>query len=151
VPFLLAISNCMNRAHFFSGYTLVDITNTGVTRDRGTQVHERNQQRNWETVLQCISIRSQPMNIVCKSDVLDLDYLEFGEMYKGKQRVWSFAFTVEHEDVFSKDGDPLLLLHESFDQVPVICGLDETARFMLPIFWTAGAIKNIYFKLESFE
>jgi hypothetical protein len=133
---------------FFSGYTLVDITETGITRDRNNQELERNQQRNWETVLQCIGLRAQPMHMVTKYETTDLDYYEFGEMYKGQHRVWSFAFTVEHENVFKKNQDQLYYLDQSFDQVPVITGLNETARFILPIFYTAGAIKNIYFKIE---
>lgn len=126
----------------------MDITETGVTRDRGTQELERNQQRNWETVLQCIGLRAQPMHMVTKVETTDLDYFEFGEMYTGQHRVWSFAFTVEHSNVFLHNKDPLFYLEESFDRVPVITGLNETARFILPIFYTAGAIKNIYFKLE---
>ena len=151
MPFLLAISTSMNPQTFFTGHTLVDITNTGVTRDRTGQEFQRNQQRNWETVLQCIGLRSQPMHIVNKVEEIDLEHMNFGEMYSGRHRVWSFAFTVEHADAFVYGNDPTALLHDSFDQVPIICGLTETARFMLPIFWTAGAIKNIYFKIERFE
>lgn len=151
MPFLLAISNCMDYRNFVAGYTLVDITETGVTRDRGSQELERNQQRNWETVLQCIGIRAQPMNMVAKVEEFDLEHLEFGEMYTGKHRVWSFGFVVEHSSVFAKNDDPLGLLDDSFDQVPVITGLTETARFLLPIFYTSGAIKNIYFKIVEFQ
>ena len=43
----------MNRElQFYTGYTLVDITATNVTRYRPDQEFQRNQQRNWETVLQ---------------------------------------------------------------------------------------------------
>jgi len=34
---------------------------------------------------------------------------------------------------------------QDFEQVPVVTGLTETARFMLPIFYPYGTIKNIYF------
>jgi hypothetical protein len=132
----------------FIGDTLVDITCTGVIRDDGAHELERNQQRNWETVLQCIGIRAQPVDISWRQDIVDLKDYEFGEMYTGMHRVWSFAFTVEHEHVFQKDQDGLFYLDQSFDQVPVITGLEETARFILPIFYTAGAIKNIYFKID---
>ena len=151
MPFLLAISNSMDSRNYIAGYTLVDITNTGVTRDRGTQELERNQQRNWETVIQCISLRAQPMGLIQQVVDANLENYEFGEMYTGTHRVWSFAFTVEHESVFQYIDKPLHYLDESFDQVPVITYLNETARFMLPIFWTAGAIKNIYFKICSFD
>ena len=89
--------------------------------------------------------------MVTRNEVGNLDNYEFGEMYTGKQRVWSFAFTVEHENVFYYKNDPLYYLEESFDQVPIICGLEETARFILPIFYSAGAIKNIYFKIGRLE
>ena len=57
----------------FIGYTLIDITPTGVTRDLGDKELERNQQRNWETVLQCIGIRNTPVDIVCRMDEVPLD------------------------------------------------------------------------------
>ena len=151
MPFLLAISNSMDSRNYIAGYTLVDITNTGVTRDRGTQELERNQQRNWETVIQCIGLRAQPMGLIQQVSEAELELYEFGEMYTGKHRVWSFAFTVEHESVFRHLENPLHYLDESFDKVPVITYLNETAKFMLPIFWTGGAIKNIYFKICSFD
>jgi hypothetical protein len=69
----------------------------------------------------------------------------FGEMYHGLQRVWIFTFGVDYEDVFLANDDPVGGLDKDFAQVPVVCGLDETARFILPIFYPYGAIKNIYF------
>jgi len=141
----------MDSRNYIAGYTLVDITNTGVTRDRGTQELERNQQRNWETVIQCIGLRAQPMGLIQQVSDQNLENYEFGEMYTGNHRVWSFAFTVEHESVFQYLDKPLYYLDESFDKVPVITYLSETAKFMLPIFWTSGAIKNIYFKICSFD
>lgn len=133
---------------FYTGFTLVDITATGVTRYRPEQEHERNQQRNWETVLQTIGLKTQPMMIkgpvVTESNLAD--GWQFGEYYQGRHKIWIWTFAVEHPDVFLVDTDPLGLLVEDFEQVPIIQGLDETARFMLPIFYPHGAIKNIYFK-----
>lgn len=133
---------------FFTGVTLVDITATGVTRHRAEQELERNQQRNWETVLQVIGLRSQPQLIegpIVKE--FEIDHASgFGEMYRGNHSVWIFCFGVESEDVFLHNSDPVGGLDLDFAQVPIICGLEETARFMLPIFYPYGAIKNIYFK-----
>lgn len=149
MPFLLAVNIYMGELQFFTAWTLVDITATGVTRDRPGQEYVRNQQRNWETVLQCIGLRSQPIQIdgPHKFDTDDLSWLKFGEMYASQQtnNVWMFNFAVEHHDVFCDGDNPTGLLENIFDQVPVINGLDETARFILPIFYTSGAIKNIYF------
>lgn len=133
---------------FFTGYTLVDITATGVTRYRPEQEHQRNQQRNWETILQTIGLRTQPMMIkgpaVTESNLAD--GWEFGETYQGRHKIWIWTFGIEHEDVFGTYDDPTISLLKDFEQVPVITGLDETAGFLLPIFYPYGAIKNIYFK-----
>jgi len=133
---------------FFTGVTLVDITATGVVRHTAEQEVARNQQRNWETVLQVIGLRAQPQLI--EGPVVrefEIDHTSgFGEMYQGTHKVWMFCFGVESEDVFLLDGDPVGGLDKDLAQVPIICGLEETARFMLPIFYPYGAIKNIYFK-----
>jgi hypothetical protein len=75
-----------------------------------------------------------------------MEWLEFGDYFQGEQRVWVWQFATEHSDIFQIGTNPVGRLAEAFDQVPVICGLNETARFMLPIFYPYGAIKNIYFK-----
>lgn len=147
----ICISKYMDRTRSFTGYTLVDITATGVIR--GEDELLRNQQRNWETVLQVIGIRTQPLEITTPKIYYEIDFdvieTEFGEFYKtqGLHTVWMWEFSVEHDDVFRRGDDPLALLHESFDQVPIITGLNESAKFLLPIFYTSGAIKNIYFEI----
>jgi hypothetical protein len=133
--------------YFYTGVTLVDITATGVVRHTTTNELERNQQRNWETVLQCIGIKAQPQLIdgpYHKTFLID-ETTNFPEIYFGEQRCWIFSFGVEHEDVFQIDNDPVAGLDQAFAKVPIICGLEETARFMLPIFYPYGSIKNIYF------
>ena len=133
---------------FFTGVTLVDITATGVIRHVAEQELERNQQRNWETVLQVIGLRAQPQ-LIEGPVVRELEVDEssgFGEMYYGTHKIWIFCFGVEYEDVFLHSNDPVGGLDRDFAQVPIVCGLEETARFMLPIFYPYGAIKNIYFK-----
>jgi hypothetical protein len=133
----------------YTCYTLVDITETGVIRDSESQQLDRNQQRNWETVLQCISLLAQPMEISqwipCQCECVEKQF-EFGSEYRGPHRVWIFNFSVEHEDVFSDGQDQFARLDRVIDRVPVITYLTETARFLLPILHTSGPIKNIYFK-----
>lgn len=139
----MTINTIMN---FYSCATLVDITATGMIRHNDEL--KRNQQRNWETALQCIGLRAQPQLIdlpICKEVEIDEEGV-FGEFFLNtKQKVWIFSFGVEPTDVFLLDGDPVGLLDKDFSQVPIICGLEETARFMLPIFYPYGAIKNICF------
>ena len=146
----MTISKCMNEnLEYFTLVTLVDITRTGVTKNTPEQEFVRNQQRNWESVLQVIGLRSQPITVVEPySEMIPEDVVNniFGEMHHGQdQRVWCANFAVEHKDVFKKDKDQLGFLKDDFNQVPVICGLDETARFILPIFYSYGSLKNIIF------
>ena len=129
-------------------YTLVDITPTGVVR--GPDSLRRDQQRNWETVVQAIGLVAQPTSVTDPSYIqAEMEWAKFGEFYEGTHNVWVWRFSVEHGDVFARGDNPVGRLEELFEQVPVICGLEETARFMLPIFYPYGAIKNIYFKKNT--
>jgi hypothetical protein len=132
--------------YFFQGFSLVDITPTGVIRSNDQNSVERNQQRNWETVLQCIGLRTQPQHIqppqLCENH--NLDWHKFGEFYSNQQHIWTWCWAVESEGIYDLPNEPLGGLLRDFEQVPVVTGLTETARFMLPIFYPYGAIKNIY-------
>jgi len=123
--------------HTYRGYTLIDITNTGITKFSKEVEKARNQQRNWETVLQILNMRTQIFRV--EQTVLDnqnlADY-NFGTAYTGQQRVWSFEFDVEFEGV---------VLASDFDQVPVTVSLDETATPPIALFYSLGDNKNIYF------
>lgn len=136
---------------FFAGFSLVDITATGVIRGTNGDV-ARDQQRNWETVLQCIGLRTQPQNVQEPNfQLTDIEGFEFGELYTGKHKVWTWAWAIESTEVYDLPNKPLGGLYQDFEQVPIIVGLEETARFMLPIFYPYGAIKNIYFKPLNLE
>lgn len=137
-----------SNVQFFQGFSLVDITATGVIRGISDDQIERNQQRNWETVLQCIGLRTQPQNIQepIESTFADIGIAEFGDFYTGEQKIWLWQWTTESTGVYDLPNKPLGGLMQDFEQVPVVTGLTETARFMLPIFYPYGTIKNIYFK-----
>jgi len=137
VPFLLAINICMSP--LITCMTLIDITETQVIKGSD---HYRDQQRNWETVLQLLGLKTQPL--IIKSPVCfikeNLEHFEFGEFYQGSHSVWAFQFRGERDDFYAVDQ-----LEQDFEQTPIILGLEETARFMLPIFHSYGTLKNIYF------
>ena len=139
-----------SNVEYYRMYSLVDITKTGVTR--GTGSLERDQHRNYETVIQSISLITQPIEFAAPVVTsAHMEWLEFGEYFQGEHKVWVWQFAVEHSNVFEIGTNPVGKLSEAFDQVPVICGLEETARFMLPIFYPYGAIKNVYFKKGYFD
>jgi len=142
-----------SNVYFFQGYTLVDITATGVIRSQDPDNAERNQQRNWETLLQCIGLRTQPQNIQepITSTVEDISVAEFGDFYTGSQKIWTWSWTVEREGVYDLANAPLGGLLQDLEQVPIVTGLTETARLMLPIFYPYGTIKNIYIKQVTIE
>lgn len=128
--------------------TLVDITATGVVRNNGSNDLERNQQRNFETVLQVLGLRTQPHIIRWPTDeVISKETVNFwfGDMYaEEEQRVWTFYFSADYPGAYADPISPVGHLLKDFEEVPVITGLGETARFLLPIFYPYGAIKNIH-------
>ncbi len=92
----------------------------------------RNQQRNWETLMQIIGLRTQPQNITkpeCKS------------------QTWCFEFVAEAEGVYSLTGneDPLSGLKQDCIGVPMVVGLNEKSN-MLPRISIDGADQNIWFE-----
>ena len=62
--------------------------------------------------------------------------------------MWTWAWYVESAAVYDLPGQPLAGLLADLEQVPIITGLTETARFMLPIFYPYGTIKNIYIEQQ---
>jgi len=134
------------RIHRHRGYTLVDVTKTDVTKYTPELERMRNKQRNWETVMQVLGLRSQIMGIrQLKTETVDLSGYKFGDSYAGKQRVWTFEFEVEFENLYLEEHDPYGTLKNDFAHTPVILGLDETAQSPMPLFYTDGSSKNIYF------
>ena len=120
--------------------TLIDITDTGVIRGES---QERDQQRNWQTVLQVLSLKTQP-EIVHPPELVETDDVNkffFGDDFNDKHNVWVFAFRSANIG----GGYSIEELTDDFEQVPVILGLKETARMLLPLFFTRGTMKNIYF------
>ena len=111
--------------------TLFDITATGTTGhvkpsrmpyvdnagtkilDVGSWNRSRNQQRNWETVTQLISLRTQVDNLQEPAVIKDC---------------WQFEFEVENENLFTIGTDRLAVLKEDCAGVPMLTLLDESAE-----------------------
>jgi hypothetical protein len=128
--------------------TLIDITNTNVTRaNQGTPL-EYDQYRNWTTLLQCIGLRciiSYDNNPI--SDIQDIKGLGFGSAYKGKHRVWRFTFRPDRQGLFDDGANPIGLLLEDLNNVPIIGKLTETINIDRSVFNTDDSIyKNTLIK-----
>lgn len=135
------------RKYWYEGYTLVDITNTGVTKFSPEISKERNQQRNWESILQVLGLRTQIFEIHQEHTYQSVKKFEFGSEYKGQHNVWQFKFSVEFENLYRVADNSVDVLEKDFEQTPIIVGLEETAKFPMSLLYTSGAEKNIYFKL----
>lgn len=135
------------RQYWYQAFTLIDITNTGVTKFHQSMMKERNQQRNWESVLQLLGLRTQIFDLSQTVISDTVKSYEFGKLYKGKQKIWSFEFYVEHDSVYLSNNNPVGVLEKDFEQTPIIVGLDETAKPPISLFYTSGPEKNIYFKM----
>lgn len=135
------------RTHTYKGYTLVDITNTGITKFSKEHEQSRNQQRNWETVQQILSLRSQPFALTQNNFACDIADYNFGSNYQGQHEVWQFEFFIEMADLYKLNNNPVGILEQDFNHAPIIIGLTETATFNMPLFFTSGNNKNIYFNL----
>lgn len=133
----------------FAVQTFFDITATGITghykparlpfRDySGNMIvdHEswnrsRNQQRNWETLTQILSLRTQLFRLQDPiTDVLN--------------RTWMFEFETETDNIYGNDNDPTLVLRADADGVPMLIGLDNKPELQ-PTLLTTGQDQNIWF------
>ena len=132
----------------FSCFTLFDITATGVTghykqsripfNDQSGNVvdsesawnHARNQQRNWETIQQLISLRTQINNTT--------------QPVKREQG-WYFEFETDTPDIFGTTNNPVAILVQDADLVPMLTGLTEQEK-VSPTLHTQGSGHNIWFK-----
>lgn len=129
--------------------TLFDCSVTGVTghfrpsqipfTDRaGQSVNEpadwhrsRNQQRNWETLLQVIGLRTQP---------------EITQYPTHQDGTWHFEFTTDTAGVYGLDGnpDPLAGLRQGCAGVPMVTNLHEQTTESA-VLCVQGEGQNIWF------
>ena len=137
-------------------FTQFDCTPTGVQghkRYSGLSNEEyqtkRNQQRNWETFLQCVGLRCQPLDIAEPFVVYDRNSTVFGN--QEWRAVWHFAFSIDKPDVFRRDNDELGLLKQDCDRVPMIIGLSEEypELFFTPYISCYGKYPNTFFRTSG--
>lgn len=129
--------------------TLFDITATGVTghckmtrmpyQDRAGQIindtaswnRSRNQQRNWETLTQILSLRTQLFALT--DPVLDITGTR-----------WMFEFETETAGIYGPDSDPTQVLRDDANGVPMLRDLGNLPDIE-PYLITAGPRQNIWF------
>ena len=157
-------------------HTLVDITDNGslhrsfpfktptgeVIKDRQSLLIARNQNNNFNTMLQLLQMRGNitwdhpPQRI----ELPNLGNSSFGSYYEGAHTTWHFQFFTEQAGVYGDVSDPTGSLLDDFSLVPVITDCHNTAHFPVQTFVTkelqgtdrqkvigalAGGIINTYF------
>lgn len=125
---------------YFTGYTLVDITDTGIYDPTAGSSYE--QAQNLNALLQAISLGSQPvLTSVEKLTAISMADFEFGTNFTGNHNVWVLRFANERVGSINVTG-----LVRDIDGLPIYDDLDETAVFASNVFETQDPVeKNIYF------
>jgi len=133
----------------FACQTLFDITATGITghcktsrmpfQDRAGQIiqdeaswnRSRNQQRNWETLTQILSLRTQLF-----------DLTEPIQDQTGSR--WMFEFETESDGIYGSNLDPVSVLRSDAAGVPMLRELNNNPDIET-VLVTAGPRQNIWF------
>jgi hypothetical protein len=145
--------------HRLCCYTLFDITQTGVmNRSRPNQddiegwLQKRNTQCNFDTILQVVSMRSQPevVRFPTRIEMTDHEFNLFGFLYTPNEDTisycWKFEFEVQHTSVFDKGTESLGSLYNDCNGVPMILCPNHADN--LPAYMdTTEELKNIYFEV----
>jgi len=84
--------------------------------DRATWLRSRNQQRNWETIMQLISLYTQPLRV---------------SRVRLENTRWQFDFDTDLEDVFRIDNDSVGRLRQACAGVPVINYVEQELTTLL--------------------
>ena len=122
--------------------TLVDITRTNPSRTE-TDPFKIKQQANFNSLIQAINLRS---NIELITDP-EFKNGRLPDNIGGKANHWIVEFEVEREDVFLKDNDPVGLLIDDLNGVPIVPDLNNSADLDPAAFITTGKNANIWFTI----
>lgn len=151
---------------YVKGYSLIDITNTGVLAqynstlptfmDNAKQVvkdkegwdRSRNQQRNWETLTQLMSMITQPTILQSPIAERDVDLQDYNFGYTGNHTVWTFMVGAEMSGIFDA-GVPSGRLIDMCNKIPIITGLKETITSEKSMLDTV-ITPNLYFEKVEF-
>jgi len=133
--------------------TIFDITETGTTGqfrpqrvpfndragtsivDQASWTRSRNKQRNLETIMQLLQLRTQPFNVTIPTH---------------SQGYWTFCFDVEFEGIYQQGKDLFGVLKQDCDDVPMLVGLDENFITNTTL-TTDGSQQNIWFDAINIE
>lgn len=136
----------------FKLITLIDITETNQYRKEIGKELLRDQQQNFQMLLQTIGLRVNPLyDVPPIPSIIDINpkphglrsysqshtAVNFGKSYSGKHKIWTFNFNIEYNDgLTDSNGDPVGLLVDDLHLVPFIPNLTETFKYQFSVFDT---------------
>lgn len=124
--------------------SLVDITRSGATRSEPNQT-KLGQQSNFNSLVQAIGIRA---NIDWNRDPRKYDG-RFPDPIDGAGTYWLWEFDTEQNNIFLKNQDPVGLLLDDLNNVPIVVDLENTVELDPPVFKTRGDKTNIWISIIS--
>ena len=120
--------------------------------DIQTWIHKRNTQCNFDTILQVISMRSQPevVKIPVRQELTENEIGKFGFLYQLQESApnyyWRFEFEVQHSSVFENGIIPLGSLYKDCEGVPMLICKEQVED--VPAFLNiTEELRNIYFEV----
>ena len=131
--------------HQYIIYTTVDITYTGITSNsKKTSASDlmRNQQRNFDTLCQVISLRANIYNpVVYIQSMNAITDIFPNPNLPDEYLCWTMEFYCDHSGVFGENNQEL---HYDLHMTPIIPALTETVPQFPPYFISYGELRNIF-------
>lgn len=122
------ITSTGTTGHFkLSRVPSVDQAGNSIT-DQISWNRSRNQQRNYETLLQLLSLRTQIFDVTLPVE---------------REGLWSFELSVESAGIFGED-EEFSVLRQDADGIPMLLHLDNSSG-LDPMLVTQGDKQNIWF------
>jgi hypothetical protein len=119
--------------------TLVDITRTNAGKSNPSDFKIK-QQQNFNSLRQAIELRS---NVSWATDPREFKG-SLPAPLEGKATHWIWEFDVEREDTFLKNSDPVGLLKDDLNGIPIIGNLTNSAELDPACFFSYGDKTNIW-------
>lgn len=119
--------------------TLIDITRTGATKNNGSQF-QLNQQHNFNSLRQAIELRS---NVYWYNDPIKLNG-QLPNNIEGKSIYWTWEFDVERDEIFLDNNNPVKLLLDDLNGVPIIPDLENNSDISPAAIQTYGKQVNTW-------
>ena len=134
---------------YYTVYTLVDITDSGVLSPK-TDATGFYQAQNLNSFIQSIGIRSQPVlsgvNMLSAENLVNY---EFGTSFTGTHDIWVLTFASETADAWKSVNNNVYMLKQDLNNTPIHTSLNETVIIPVDIIDTSSIVKNTYFKYRQ--